>query len=145
MTEQVTHLDFSRSRLLPVSEKNTPPENHFLGSISLTNTESGAGEQCLPLDCMAEDPRKGMFFSQTPVSPHPSACARACLPVRFPVRPPCTYAHVESIGAYLDVCLHAGTQAEIRKPRNPHSRRRRMQADMHACACAHIARGPQPG
>ena len=41
--------------------------------MSLQNTKSEAGEQFLPLDCRAKAARKGMFFSQTPVSFHPTA------------------------------------------------------------------------
>ena len=54
--------------MIPVSrEKNTPPEKKALGKIGFQSTKSGAGEQFLPLDCMATGRVKGMCFSQTPV------------------------------------------------------------------------------
>ena len=48
--------------LLPVSVKNTPPEKKTHGTISFKNTKSGAGEQLLPVDCMAMARMKGVCF-----------------------------------------------------------------------------------
>ena len=57
-------LEKNRSQVLStgVCEKNTPPERKTLGTISLKSTKSGAGEQFLPLDCMAKAGRKERFF-----------------------------------------------------------------------------------
>ena len=46
-----------------VCEQNTPPENDYLGNISLQSAKSGAGEQFLPLDCRAEVHLKEVFLS----------------------------------------------------------------------------------
>ena len=45
-----------------VSEKHTPPEKRTLGTISMTNTESGAGERFLVEDCRAKALTKGVFL-----------------------------------------------------------------------------------
>ena len=45
-----------------VCEKNTPPEKKKDGNIGFGNTESGAGEQFLLLDCMAKARAKGVFL-----------------------------------------------------------------------------------
>ena len=50
-----------------VSEKNTPPGRKTLWKIGFQSTESGAGMQFLPLDCLAKARAKGVFFPQTPV------------------------------------------------------------------------------
>ena len=40
-------------QIIPVSEKNTPPEKKTLGKPSLKNTKSGTGEEFLLLFCKA--------------------------------------------------------------------------------------------
>ena len=50
----------------------TPPEKKALEKISCQSTKSrAAGEQFLPLDCMAKARPKGVLFSQTPVARSP--------------------------------------------------------------------------
>ena len=61
-----------------VCEKSTPPEKKTCGKLSLENTESGAGEQFLPRDCLAKARATGVFCSQTPVAG--GACAVSGLP-----------------------------------------------------------------
>ena len=50
-----------------VCEKDTPPEKTALGTTSLNNAKSGAGEEFLLLFSRAEAHIKGMFFSQAPI------------------------------------------------------------------------------
>ena len=43
------------SQPVPLSVKNTRPENNTLWTISLKNTKSGAGEELILLFCWAEE------------------------------------------------------------------------------------------
>ena len=56
-----------RSHDTGVCKKETPPEKKTCEHISLENTQSGAGEQFLLLDCRARACAKGVLISQTPV------------------------------------------------------------------------------
>ena len=55
------------SQPIPLSVKNTRPENNTLWTLSSTNTKSGAGDEFLLLFCWAEACIKSISFSQTPV------------------------------------------------------------------------------
>ena len=51
-----------RDTAVPLSvNKNTPPNKNTLGSISLKNTKSRAGEQFSLFSCKAKARRKGVF------------------------------------------------------------------------------------
>ena len=58
---------YSSSQSIQVSEKHTPLKKTTRGRTSSQSTQSGAGEQFLPLDIGANARRKGVVFSQTPV------------------------------------------------------------------------------
>ena len=68
---------------LPVPvEKHTPPEKHTHWNASFQSIKSCAGLQSLLPDCRARACKRGVFFSQTPVSlggwkPHRDSLARA--------------------------------------------------------------------
>ena len=49
-----------RSIIIPVSERNTPPEKKTLGSVGLKHAESRGGEQLLMLFCKAKARIKGV-------------------------------------------------------------------------------------
>ena len=67
--------DYGTCRCL--RHKNTPPERKTLGTFSLKHSKSGAGEQLLPLVCMAKARVNRVVFLQTPVSIHKQLAARA--------------------------------------------------------------------
>ena len=45
-----------------VCEQNTPPDSNTIVKIGFQSAKSGAGEQCLLLDCMARAHIKGVFL-----------------------------------------------------------------------------------
>ena len=94
--------------VIPVSRKeNTPPENETLGKMSLQSTESGAGEQLLPLDSMARARIEGVFISQTPVGLIPKR------PIKFqPQTSWLSESDALSVGLWMPCHFHIGLQFE---------------------------------